>query len=434
MKRDRALAIISKALKAVKADSAETVLNASAFGSTRLADNVITQNVIRDNASLWIAAAYGKKHGAASTNDLSDASIRAAAQRACEIARISPPDPEFMPPVAKAETRKYKETGGYFPATVGHSPAVKARELAKAARMVRARRLRLSGAFSTRAGFIALGNSAGLRAYHRNTNAEAHMTVLADSGSGWAQRISDDVLGVDVSAAAREALEIASSSRNPRDMLPGRYDVIMRPAAAAELLEFLFYAGFDAKEADEGRNFLRGKLGKRAFGPNINLRSDPGDAECPGRPFLYDGLAARPLHWIRDGRVENLDYSRYWAKKKGKRPTRWGGNILLDGGASTVEDMIAQTGRGLLITRFWYIRFVDHMIPSITGMTRDGLFLIEDGKVVGPVRHMRFNENLLRLFNRVEMLGRPIRSGEFSSLMAPPLKVRGFNFTSATKF
>jgi predicted Zn-dependent protease len=187
---------------------------------------------------------------------------------------------------------------------------------------------------------------------------------------------------------------------------------------------------FDAKAADEGRSFLRGQLGRQVFGRNVTIRTDPGDPRCPGGPFDGDGFAARPITWIRRGVVENLIYSRFWAKKKRKTPTGWPVNHIMDGEGASVDAMIASTERGLLVTRFWYVRYVDPMLPSVTGMTRDGLFLIRNGRLAGPVRQMRFNENLRDMLNRVEMTGSPARAG----LLVPALKIRDFNFTSATRF
>jgi predicted Zn-dependent protease len=208
----------------------------------------------------------------------------------------------------------------------------------------------------------------------------------------------------------------------------------MRPPAVAELLMFMFWGGFDAKATDEGRTFLRDKLGTKVCGENINMRSDPSDARCPGRPFQGDGLVSPKLNWVKDGVVENLVYSRFWAKKQGKKPTGMPSNIIMDGGDTSVDEMIASTKKGALITRFWYIRFVDPMVPLVTGMTRDGLFLIEDGKVTRPIKHLRFNVKLLDVLGNVEAMSEPERTGEYIGMLVPTLKVNNFNFTSTTKF
>jgi len=434
MNRDRAMEIIGKMIRLSDADAVTAGVGRGIFQSIRLADNVFTQNVASDDSSIWVECAYGRSHGGASTNNLGDDSLKALVKRAQDIARVSPPDPEYMPPLKPKEAGKYPVINAFANRTLELDPKEKARELADAVKKVRACKLRLSGGYSTGGWYSAFGNSVGLRAWHRSTNAEAHMTVLGGAGSGWAQEISSDSGKIDAVRVATEAADIAAKARNPVSLPAGKYDVIMRPAAAAELLIFMFFGGFDAKSCDEGRSFLRGKLGKKVFGGNITLRTDPIEPKCPGAPYLGDGLAARPMDWVRNGMIANLIYSRFWAKKKHKAPTGWPTNIIMDGGNESVDRMIAGTENGLLITRFWYIRDVDPMIPSVTGMSRDGLFEIRNGKVGRAVRHMRFNENLVDLFSRVEALGVPERTGEYSAMLVPAIKVRGFNFTSTTKF
>lgn len=433
MNESRLTDVVKRVLKLADADTFVSA-GGGPWATTRMADNVITQNVASDGMGLSVECAYGKRHGSAFTNDLSDEGLRAAVRRAQETARVSPPDPEWMPLVPAREARNYLPVKAWCARSLAPDPRDRARALASAARKAKARRLRLSGAFSAGGGLQAIGNSAGLRATHRWTMAETHLTVLGPTGSGWAQSLSSDLADIDVATVAERATEIAARAQRPRDLPPGKHDVIMSPAAVSELVPFFFYAGLDAKSADEGHNFLRGKLGRKVCGENVTIRSDPSDSRCPGNPYQYDGLANRRINWFHRGTVENLHYSRFWAKKKRRAPTGYPANVIMDGGDSSVPAMIASTGRGLLITRFWYIRFVDPMVPSATGMTRDGLFLIEDGKVTGPIRQLRFNENLLDVFNRIEKLGAPERAGEAWHTLVPPLKIKSFNFTSGTRF
>ena len=435
IKKAQAYKIIDKALGHASAKEVTVSLSGGIDDSTRLADNLITQNVRANSANLNVVCAYGKSRGGASTSDLSDAAISSVVERAQAIARVSPPDPEYMPPVAAAEMKKYREVKASVKGTLAYTPLAKAKALSGAVRCVAAKKLRLSGAYASGGGFHAVGNSAGLRAYHERTGGDAHMTVLGPQGSGWAQEISNDTAEIDVKRVVDEAMRIAVGAQGPADAAAGKYTVIMPAAAVAEMLVFMFWGGFDAKATDEGRTFLRGKLGKQVCGSNVSIRTDHTAVGCPGSPFQADGFANKPLHWIRNGVVENLMYSRYWAKKKKKKPTGgWPTNLLMDGGEASVDEMIASTKRGILVTRFWYIRFVDPMVPSVTGMTRDGLFLVENGRVTKPVKQMRFNENLVDVFKRVEMLGVPQRTGEYMGMLVPALKVRDFNFTSATKF
>jgi len=433
MNEARAYETISRVLRLSRAPSTYVGMGADQGSATRLADNVITQNVRSEGAWLSVECAWGRKHGSASTNDLSDGSLKDVVRRAEEIAKASPPDPEFMPLIGRDEAKKYLETRRWFPRTLELTPLDKARHLVAAVRKVKSRGLRVSGAYSTSGWIYAIGNSAGLRGFTRSTSAEIHLTALGKAGSGWAQELAEDAGEMDPVRVAAEAADIGARAQKPSDLPAGKYTVIMRPAATAELLSFLIY-GLDAKATDEGHTFMRGKLGKKVFGGNFTLRSDPADPRCPGGPFHGDGMATRAIDWIRNGTVENLAYSRYWAKKKNKKPT-WGPeNVIVDGEGKAVDEMIASTERGLLITRFWYIRTVDPMVPSVTGMTRDGLFLIENGRIKRPVKNMRFNENLVDMLNRVEATGEPQKAGEWSGFLVPALQVRDFNFTSTTKF
>jgi predicted Zn-dependent protease len=313
-------------------------------------------------------------------------------------------------------------------------PLERAEQLAAAARTVAGKGLRLSGAYLSGDCFQAVANSAGLRGYHRSTEAEVHLTALSETGSGWAEKASNNVADIDAREVAGRALKIAEAAQDPTDLAPGKYTVIMSPAAIAEMLAFLFWGGFEAKAVDEGRTFLRGKLGTRICGEEITIGSDPADRRCPGTPFQEEGLASPTVAWIEHGVLSNLCYSRFWAGKQGKEATGRPSNVIMQGGETSVDEMIASTERGLLITRFWYIRFVDPMMPLVTGMTRDGLFLIENGAVARAVKHMRFNEDPLDMLRRVELMGRPERTGEYISMLLPALKVRDFNFTSTTKF
>ena len=261
-----------------------------------------------------------------------------------------------------------------------------------------------------------------------------HATVIAGDGTGWAQKISSDATEILPLEVARRAQQIAEEARRPQAILPEPTTLIMSPAATAELLMFLFWAGFDGKAADEGRTFLRGCLGKKIFDDKFTLRSRPDEPRCPGRPFHNDGLAAPNVAWVEKGVVTHYSDSRFWAQKTGRPPTGRPTNLILESGNVSLEQMIAATERGLLATRFWYVRFVDPMAPTVTGMTRDGLFVVEKGRVVSAARHLRFNVNLRDVFNHIEAVGMAERAGANIPMLAPALMVSDFRFTSATRF
>jgi predicted Zn-dependent protease len=425
----RATEILEMALSLADAEAVEVILGGGREGVTRFADNAITQNVEREDLGLTVSCAYGAQHAAASTNDVSDDSVKAAVERAQEAAKVSPPDPEYVPPVPPGERDRYQQVGGYHHTTRDAGPDARAVPVSRITNLVRARKFRVSGAFSCAERFFSMANSRGLRAYYPSTLAETHVTVLGENGSGWAQKVANNIEDIDLSQVAAEAIRIAGSAQNPADIPPGKYTVILRPAAVEELIPGIMIC--DAKATDEERTFLRGKMGEQICGENITIRSDPADPRCPARPFQHDGLTSPKLAWVEKGILKNLATSRYWAKKTKRHATGWPSNVIIDGGDTTIEDMIASTERGLVVTRFWYIRYVEPMESLMTGMTRDGLFLIENGKVNRPVKNLRFNESVLGVLNRVESLGPCERVG---TTLVPTMKVRDFNFTSATKF
>ncbi len=429
MTREEAFAILDSVLGAATAESVAVRLAGSCFGSTRLADNVATQCIRRADVSLDVTCAWGRRHASASTNDLRPEALREVVRRAEAAARLSPPDPEFMPPVPADEAARYPRVEDWCQATADLAPEEPPRQLEAGVAEVRRLGYRLSGAYAHGAGFTAFANSNGLKAYHRSTEASFRATVLAEDGSGWAQATATSAAGLDPGAVIREALRIAADSRRPVEFEPGRYTVLLRPAAVQEMLPW--YMVCDAKATDEGRTFLRGRLGQQVCSERITIRSDPQDPRCPGAPFVGDGLAAGPVYWVRNGVLENLRRSRYWALKTGLPPSRGPTNLILDGGDASLDELIAGTERGILVTRFWYIRVVDPMTSLLTGMTRDGLFLIEDGRVTRPLRQMRFNEKVLTALSNVEALGKPER---IEGCLVPPLRVREFTFSSTTRF
>ncbi len=434
MNEAEAVGLLEKVLGLAAADATVVTLEGGTQASTRLADNAITQNSEKSNSVLTVSCAYGRSHGSASTEDLGEGSLKAVVETAQAIAKRLPADPEYMPPLDANETKKYADVDAFFAETAGLEPLARAEQLAAAAKMVAGKGLRLSGAYLSGDRFEAVANSAGLRGFHRSTEAGVHLTALGETGSGWAEKISNSAADIDANEVAERALKIAEAAQDPTDLAPGKYTVIMSPAAIAEMLAFLFWGGFEAKAVDEGRTFLRGKLGTKICGEETTIGSDPADPRCPGASFQEEGLASPTVAWIEHGILRNLCYSRFWASKQGKEATGRPSNVIMQGGETSLDEMIASTEKGLLITRFWYIRFVDPMMPLVTGMTRDGLFSIENGAVAQAVKHMRFNEDPLDMLRRVALMGRPERTGEYIPMLIPALKVRDFNFTSTTKF
>jgi predicted Zn-dependent protease len=301
----------------------------------------------------------------------------------------------------------------------------------------------------------AVANKAGLSGYHNSADSQLTTTIrMADgSSSGWAGQPSTKLSGIDSAKLAATAIEKCIRWKNPQKLEPGNYTVVLEPTAAGDLVRLMMPA-FSARNTEEGRTFLSkpggSLLGQKVFPEFINLRSDPFDSRQPSSPWTGDLLPARAIKWIEEGTVANLAYDRYWAAKTGKEPTPGGGagggggrgggggfgggagSLIMDGGDATLDQLIASVERGLLVTHFWYIRFVNQQTLQQTGLTRDGLFLIENGKITKPVMNFRFLESPVRLLKNTKMLGQAVRVRglEGGMMIVPPLVAADFPFPS----
>lgn len=429
--RERLESLVEVALGASGADTAVVRVSGFRQGATRFALSEINQNVVRADLSLTAAVAFGQSVGQASTNALSDAAVVACVKRAETIARRSPPDPEHMPPVAPTPLAA---VATFDAATAEASPAARAETVGRAVAVADAAGATGAGSYTTQARVVAVGNSAGHRAYNRESEAVLAFSATAGDAVGWAEGATRVAARLPLEETAGRAVRKALDGAAPRRIDPGRYDVILEPAAVAELIGSFMWVQGDAKAADEGRTFLAGKLGTAIADARVDVYSDPTHADCPARPFDEEGMPLGRVDWIKGGVLENLSYSRYWAKKQGRAFTGRPSNLIIAGGDVPLEELVAGTKRGLLVTRFWYIRTVDPMRDLYTGMTRDGTFLIEDGKIAGPVKNLRFNESAIGMLSRVEALGPERTVNGWGLSRAPFVKAREFNFTSTTEF
>jgi predicted Zn-dependent protease len=426
--------ILERALSFAQADHTEVSLSGSSEASTRYANNAITQNVAKTQRHLTVRAAIAKGSqfcvGSASVNDFSDEAIRRVVAKAEEIARHSAPDTEYLPPVGP---QTYLPINGFSPRTAEATPEDRARVIRACTERVAAQGLNSAGSYATEWGFTALANSAGNFAYHRRSHARFVSTVMADDSSGWAEAVHEDVDHVCAEAATDIAIQKALAARNPRTIEPGRYTVLLEPAAVADLLAFLTWS-LDAKAAHEGRSCFSGKEGEKIGADCVHIFSDPADPRCPGEKFFGDGLPTRRVDWVKDGVLTNLSYSRFWAEKTGHDFTGSATNFIMDGANefADYEQLLAGVERGVLVTRLWYIRFVEPMTLLLTGMTRDGLFWIENGKIAHGLKNMRFNDSPLNLLKNIVALGKPVRAETYA--VVPPLVVKDFHFSSGTTF
>jgi predicted Zn-dependent protease len=342
--------------------------------------------------------------------------------------------------------QEYLPVDAALPQAVDFGPAERARLVKQSVEVCEKKGVLGAGYIPKMHWTDALANSEGLFAYNRFAEASFILTCRTPdgTGSGWAGTTGlKDASTIDAAGLTEIASDKALKSRRPKALEPGNYTVVLEPRPAARFLS-LALSALNARAAEEGRSFMSGKergatkLGQRVFGDNITIRSEIGSQVLRQTPVGPEGVAARPLTWIEKGVVKNLYYDRYWAKKQDTpfTPTSPQQSLVMEGGDATIDQMVKATRRGLLVTFFWYIRTVDTMTLLNTGMTRDGLFLIENGEIVGPVQNFRWNDGPARGFNNVSMLGRPIpmHIGEAydnqGTALVPPMKIEDFRMTS----
>ncbi len=444
LSRDQAQEIAQRALKNSPAEETRVTINSSARADTRFALNQVTTSGENRDVTVTITAHIGNKSASVSTNRIDEASLAEAAKNATEAAKLVPPNPERMPELGMQEFPSPKARAISLP-----TPAERAKAAKLVADAARAKGLIATGFIECRAGATALANSKGLFAYDSSSVVTMTATVRTTdgTGSGWACSDGDTFADIDAARVASIAADKANTSRNPVAIEPGRYTTILESTAAGNLIQFITGA-MQARGADEGRSFFSvkdggNKLGQKVVDERVTLLTDPDDSPSTSGGYDQDGLPLEKVVWIENGIVKNLNYDRYWAQKKGVKPTRSGGggfgggrSLRMLGGTSTTAEMIKSTERGILVTRFWYIRPVDPRTLLYTALTRDGTYLIENGKVSHPIKNFRINESPIFFLNNLEMIGPAIRVNTSENLGAggavymPAVKVKDFTFSS----
>jgi len=452
--------IAEKAIKLSKADACEVQLGSNATGNTRFAANQMSTSGMVADVGLVVQSSYGAKHAVVVTNELTDEAIERCVRQSEALAKLAPEDPEAMPPLG-AQT--YLPVNAYFESTAALTPGDRAKVALAALKKTRgAGDLLAAGFILTSANSTALANNKGLYAYYRNTSANYQLTVRTSdgTGSGWAGVDDQDWSKIDFDAVHERAVQKAMLSRNPVAIEPGRYTVIFEAQAVGDLVQLIANYG-DARSADEGRSPFtkpaapppkdatpaqrdsimkamraagpQTKIGEKIMDERVTIFADPQDPQLLSQPFDGDGLAVGRQVFIDKGVLKELYYSRYWAKKMGKQPTGAPQGIKMAGAAASVDDLIKSTDRGVLVTRLWYLREVDPRTILYTGLTRDGTFLIEGGKISKAIHNFRFNDSPLFMLNNLEMLGKSERvagTEQGGDVVMPSIKVKDFNFTS----
>lgn len=410
---------------------------------TRFANNAIHQNVAEHTVSVSLRTQIEQRTARVTTNRTDEDSLRAAIEATLSLASSQPKNSNLL---AMPGMQKYRAVNRYAKQTAALTPEDRARAVRRACDLAVKRGQNAAGIFSCAQSQSAIGNSRGLLATYRDTHAVFSVTIQEGTAASWAKENAANVGQIDTQQLVRRASEKAHRAKDALELSPGRYTVILEPAAVLDLVGFLFY-DFAATALQDQRSCFNDRLGKQLFGKNITIEDNVYHALQLGAPYDGEGIPRQRVLLVNRGVPTNLVYSRSSAKAAKKRPTGHGFvlpneygeapmNLVFSGGKASLQEMIASTGRGLLVTRLWYIREVDPYEKIMTGMTRDGLFLIEKGQVVSAVRNFRFNQSILEMLRNVELMGPAVRATgeEAFEMVVPAMKVRDFHFSEATKF
>ena len=449
--RDQARSLADRILSFSRASECELSLRLSEDGHTRFAANDITTSGSSRTINVGITSREGGRSGSTTVDELDDASIKEAVARSESLMAAARPDPEQVEGLGP---QAYPAIPGFDEATARAGPFERRDGVKAALDRSRGRGLDASGFFENGARWSAIANKKGNFGFHRSTTAEYSTTMRTSdgTGSGYASFGAPKIADFDPAALAERAAIKAESSARPRDLPPGKYTVILEPEAVSDLLGGLAFA-LNARSADEGRSFLSKpgggtRLGEKLFADGVTLRSDPFDPRNPGNPWAGGGrggggggglgfggfggsggggLPARRTTWIEDGVVKTFAVDRFWAGKTNVEPLPFSGSLIMDGSSKSLDALIAETERALLVTRFWYIRVVNPQNAVVTGLTRDGVWLVEKGKIVHPVNNFRFNDSPVNLLKNLESTSVAVPAG---SMIVPAIRSKDFLFTS----
>ena len=474
LSRERASEIFDRVRRISSADEVEVLFTGARFALTRFANNTIHQNVEDENCIASIRTNFGGRTARAMANQFDDASLRLAVEASENLARVQEPDPDLLPmPTAKEATsadegvRATQATSRFFEQTAAVTPGERADAVGRIVSLADKHKLTTAGIYSTSESSEGIFNSRGLAEWHTQTLAEVSITMLAADSSGWQKLNSPDMRNLDPAQLAETAARKAVESAHPREIPAGKYTVILEPSAALDIVGFMFW-DFSGMAILDQRSFLNDRIGTKLFGENINIWDDGAHPLQAGSPFDGEGMRRQRVQLVEQGIVKRVVYARGTAAKMKKSeyankvglieatghgfplPNEMGemplnivvGGAVVGGAEQTkgaqqsVDQMIASTERGILVTRLWYIREVDPYEKIVTGMTRDGTFLIENGKVQCGLRNFRFNQSLIAMLSNVEAMGTPVRAcGEESfDMVVSAMKVKEFNFTEVTRF
>jgi len=429
--------------KSIGVEETEVHVDETISALTRFANNAVHQNVAEHGVNVSVRTVADRRTARATTNRTDEDSLRAAIEASLSLAHSQPENPRLLPLPGK---QRYRKVNRFLKQTAALTPEDRARAVRRACDLAVKNGQVAAGIFSSAESQSVAGNSRGLFAGYRDTHAVFSITMQEGSAASWAKENAANVANIDPQALAQRASDKAHRATDARELQPGRYTVILEPAAVLDLVGFLFY-DFAATALQDQRSCFHGRMGKQVFGKNISIVDDVYHPLQLGAPFDGEGMPRQRVLLVDRGVPKNLVYSRASAKVARKAPTGHGFmlpneygeapmNLVFSGGKATLEEMIATTERGLLVTRLWYIREVDPYEKIMTGMTRDGLFLVEKGRVSSAVRNFRFNQSILEMLGNVDLLGPAVRATgeEAFEMVVPAMKTRDFHFSEVTKF
>ncbi|MDZ7815286.1 MAG: TldD/PmbA family protein [Planctomycetota bacterium] len=447
MLNEQQLKRVSEAVFAIaSAPEVEVILSSSDSSLTRFANNTIHQNVSSADDNLTIRTVKAGQVGSASLNRFDEASLRSAVKAAETVMELTRHDPDTVPMQEQTECHMKNRT--FFDSTAEFSAMDRAEKVSAAFKMCEKAGCEAAGILSSGSSRIGIANNKGLLQFHESTSAKYSITVEADDVSGWAEITGRNVDELDFTEATERAIQIWKDSHEPAQLEPGKYDVVLPHDAFANFVLFLSFMGFNPRSYHEGTSPLSGKLGDRVFGKNITLTDDFDHPLSLGMPFDFEGTPRKRVDLVKQGVLENIVYDRKHAVKYGEKPTGHGlkqpnaygafpGNIIMDAGDSSMSDMVAETDYGVLVTNLHYVNVLKPSDLTLTGMTRDGVFLIENGKVVTPVRNMRFTDSVLRVMNNITHISSEVKPASAffgGSFVLPAVRAQELEFTSGTEF
>ncbi|NJO95101.1 MAG: TldD/PmbA family protein [Pleurocapsa sp. CRU_1_2] len=419
-----------------QADGVFISLSVRETALSRFSENQISQNIRKHTFSLTVTSYFGKRSASASTTELDREAIAHTLKRAEDLARIAPEDPEW---VELLPQQAYSDrTPAFDQATASLSPLKQGEIIQQVCSLSKNAGVNGSGTISFKASLDAIGNSAGLRGCDRATEADFSFTARIDNGSSWNRCTAWSIDQLPIIELTEQVIKRAIASRNPQTIEPGDYTVIFEPAAFASLLPWVIW-NLDARAADEGRSFMSrsddsgkpigNKVGEQLFNPLVEVQRNPAHHLLQNDRFFGNGLSNHPLDIIKNGIPQTLSYSRYWAKEQNQEPTGGMYPIVMTGSDRSIADLIASTERGILVSRAWYVRYVNPRTLEVTGMTRDGTFLVENGKISHPIKNLRFNQCLPEMLKNIVAVSEAKR---FGGSVIPGCKVENFHFSSIT--